>query len=240
MTRSTRFHLDEAPDDSIRHLNKEQFGRRLYSRMLDMGWNQSELARQAGLPRDSISTYVRGKSLPTPLSLKKLADALHTRPEVLLPNSTEQAIDKDSPAMEMKVSTADPTKAWLRVNRMVTLPNAAKIMGILSEDMSGETRPAAKAQVDLERGLVSRAGVDSPAFEEFLKRVTSGDNDDLKQRVKRMTQDARREIDPLIKGTMEVTGLPEEEARAMLRAWEGLDEASPAQDEENQSAPDAG
>lgn len=138
MPRTTRFHLDEAPDGgSVRHLTKEQFGRRLYNRMLDLGWNQSELARQAGLPRDSISTYVRGQSFPTPLSLKKLSDALGARPEELLPNSAESAIDRDNPAMEMKVSTADPTKAWLRVNRMVTLSNAAKIMQILSEDASG-------------------------------------------------------------------------------------------------------
>lgn len=239
MTRSTRFHLDEGPDTGIRHLNKEQFGRRLYGMMLDMGWNQSELARQADLPRDSISTYVRGKSLPTPLSLKKLADALGTRPEVLLPNSAEQAIDQDSPAMEMKVSTADPTKAWLRVNRMVTLTNAAKIMSILSEDASSETRPAAKAQVDFERGLVSRAGVDSVAFSEFVQRVLQGDDEELKQKVGRMKRDARKEIDPRIKDAMDRAGLTEQQARTTLNAMDAYEDAL-AKQEKSERASDAG
>ena len=63
-----------------RHLSKQEFGKRLYKLMLERGWHQSELARQSGLPRDSISVYVRGKSLPTPTSLQALARAFGVQP----------------------------------------------------------------------------------------------------------------------------------------------------------------
>jgi transcriptional regulator with XRE-family HTH domain len=116
------------------HLTKQQFGKRVYQLMLSKGWRQSELARQSGLPRDSISVYVRGKSLPTPTSLAALAKALGVAPEELLPNHIEGAIDADMPAIEMKVSPNAPNIAWLRVNRLVTVESAMKIMDILAND----------------------------------------------------------------------------------------------------------
>lgn len=116
------------------HLTKQEFGRRLYSLMLARGWNQSELARQAGLPRDSISTYIRGRSLPTPKSLQALAEALGMRPADVLPNATESAIDEDNPALEMRVSTSAPNAAWLRVNRLVSLSTASKVIELINQD----------------------------------------------------------------------------------------------------------
>lgn len=116
------------------HLTKQDFGKRLYTLMLSKGWTQSELARQADLPRDSVSTYVRGKSLPTPVSLEKLAAALGVEPAELMPNHVESAIDSDMPALEMKVSPNQPGVAWLRVNRLVTTQTALKIMTLLEED----------------------------------------------------------------------------------------------------------
>lgn len=116
------------------HLTKQDFGKRLYALMLSKGWTQSELARQADLPRDSVSTYVRGKSLPTPVSLEKLASALGVEPAELMPNHVESAIDNDMPALEMKVSPNQPGVAWLRVNRLVTTQTALKIMTLLEDD----------------------------------------------------------------------------------------------------------
>lgn len=98
------------------------------------GWNQSELARQTGLPRDSVSTYVRGVSLPTPKSLQKLADAFGTTPADLLPNSIEAAIEEDVPSLEMKVSVSAPSTAWLRVNRLVSLSTAARVIELVEAD----------------------------------------------------------------------------------------------------------
>jgi transcriptional regulator with XRE-family HTH domain len=115
-------------------LTKEEFGRRLYSLMLSKGWNQSELSRQTDVPRDSISMYVRGKTLPTALSLEKLAVALGVSETELLPNHTEGAIAEDTPAFEIRQSPNTPNTAWLRVNRLVTLNAALKIADILAND----------------------------------------------------------------------------------------------------------
>lgn len=117
-----------------KHLTKQEFGRRVYRLMTERGWHQSELARQAQLTRDAVSTYVNGRSLPDPRNAQKLADAFGMTVEQLLPNLVEQSIDRDPPAMELKVSALNPNVAWLRLNRLVETENAMKIMSILRED----------------------------------------------------------------------------------------------------------
>ncbi len=79
-----------------------EFGRRLQARMIQLGWNQSELSRRAtaylprptkgqvqgyNLGRDRISSYVRGKYLPRPEALEAIAKALQCKPVDLLPPS---------------------------------------------------------------------------------------------------------------------------------------------------------
>lgn len=139
MARTPRYHLDNMPAAGLvpKHLTKEEFGRRLYTLIMSKGWNQSELARRAGLPRDSISTYVRGRTFPTPKSLRALADALGIEPADLLPNSVEVSMDEDVPSLEMKVSTGAPDRAWLRVNRLVTLRTAAQVIELVQSDEAG-------------------------------------------------------------------------------------------------------
>jgi len=119
-----------------KHLTKQEFGQRLYNLMLARGWKQSELARQAGLNRDSVSTYVNGRSLPTPQSLRALARALDMTSEELLPNHTISAIEADVPAFEMKASAADPTKVFMRIDRLVTMATAVEILKLLQADSS--------------------------------------------------------------------------------------------------------
>lgn len=142
MTRTTRFHVDELPEGHLmpKHLTKQQFGRRLYQLMLTRGWNQSELARQAGLPRDSVSTYIRGVALPTPKSLQALSVALGMSPAEILPNAVEAAVDEDHPSFEIKVSPSAPNTAWLRVNRLVSLSTATKIAELIEADVVGAVR----------------------------------------------------------------------------------------------------
>lgn len=138
MTNRVRTHISgDTPTETRlvpKHLTKQQFGKRLYNLMLGKGWTQSELARQSGLPRDSISVYVRGRSLPTPASLSALATALGVTSDELLPNHIEGAIDEDMPAMELKVSPNAPNVAWLRVNRLVSTKTALTIMEMLETD----------------------------------------------------------------------------------------------------------
>jgi len=113
-------------------LSKQEFGRRLHALMLERNWNQSEFARQADLGRDAISTYVRGRSFPDPKSLKKLADALDMKPLDLLPNAVMRAIDSEAPAFEMRQAAGHPDKVWLRVNRLVTIQQAAAVFAALN------------------------------------------------------------------------------------------------------------
>lgn len=136
MPRKTRTHIvnDAQSPLTPKHLTKQQFGQRLYNLMLGKGWTQSELARRAGLPRDAVSVYVRGKSFPTPLNLRALVEALGVSEIELLPNHTESAINEDEPSFEFKVSPSSPSTAWLRVNRLVTLATAIKIAEILEAD----------------------------------------------------------------------------------------------------------
>ena len=117
-----------------KHLTKQEFGKRLYAAMLARGWHQSELARQSGLNRDAISTYIRGRTLPTPQNRDALAAALGVEPDALLPNHLEAAIDADSPAFEMKVSTSALGMAWLRVDMLVKTSTAARIAEMLEAD----------------------------------------------------------------------------------------------------------
>ena len=129
-----RIHVDRASPSS-RRISNVQFGRRLYGLILERGWNQSELARQAGIPRDSVSTYIRGRSYPNADSLKRLADALRIPVAEL---DTRDPADGEStakdPSFQITSSGAGNGYVWLRVNRQVRMTTATKIANLLLED----------------------------------------------------------------------------------------------------------
>ena len=126
---------DDIPSGDLtpKHLTKQEFGKRVYDLMQARGWRQSDLARHSGLPRDSVSTYILGKSLPTAPSLAKLAKAFGVRPSELLPNHIENAITDDIPAFEIRVSPNAPGTAWMRINRAVPVAVAMKIAALLGD-----------------------------------------------------------------------------------------------------------
>lgn len=145
MAAKVRTHIaahDAPTEPSLRpkHLTKQEFGRRLYTLMLQKGWKQSDLARHAGIARDSVSTYVRGLSIPEPLNLERLAKALGVSAHDLLPNVVESAIDEDNPSLELKVSSGNAAVSWLRVNRLVSTNTAVKIVDMLNSDEIPEVR----------------------------------------------------------------------------------------------------
>jgi transcriptional regulator with XRE-family HTH domain len=121
-------------DLTPRALTRQEFGRRLHALLLEKEWNQSDLSRATGLGRDSISTYINGKTFPSPLGLKKLAGALGVKPEEILPNSLMSAMEDEHPAIELKQATGHPGKAWLRINRAMSFRAAAKIIDIINQD----------------------------------------------------------------------------------------------------------
>ena len=118
-------------DFSQRILTRAEFGRRLYSLMLKRGWNQSKMAREVGLGRDSISQYVRGRSIPSPTNLDKLAKALNIEPEVLFPNYDAQTNAVEEPTLEMKSIDNDAENMWLRINMKVSAEKALQVLKIL-------------------------------------------------------------------------------------------------------------
>jgi transcriptional regulator with XRE-family HTH domain len=136
MFRNPRRHLQPSSDnsDSPAEITKIEFGRKLQQLHIDRGWNQSDLARAAGLGRDAISTYINGRSFPEPKSLRALADALQVPPDDLLPNSVALAMKQDpAPVLEIRQTAGHPDKVYLRVNRIVSLDQAAQIFNILKD-----------------------------------------------------------------------------------------------------------
>lgn len=134
-----RTHTPGKMDDTMmqftpKHLSKQEFGRRLYQLMIAKGWRQSDLARQADIPKDSISTYIRGKVLPTPVSVSKLADALGVPTDNLMPGHIESVVNVENPEFEIRANPGMKGTAWLRVNRLVSMKTALRIMDILEDE----------------------------------------------------------------------------------------------------------
>lgn len=137
MAKSVRHHLPSSTDvgssSEPKRLTKQEFGRRLASLIAERGWNQSDLARRAGIGRDAVSTYIRGRSYPEPKNLTKLAKALDMSPAALLPNVVASAIEADDSPFELREASGHPGHAWLKVNRLVTMAQAMRVMQVLNE-----------------------------------------------------------------------------------------------------------
>lgn len=112
-------------------LQKQEFGRRLYSILIERRMNQSDLARASQLGRDSISQYVRGRSVPSPQNLQKLADALNMEPDVLFPNYAAAAALNEEPTLQIKSVDGSADEMWLVINMKVPAEKAIKVMQIL-------------------------------------------------------------------------------------------------------------
>jgi transcriptional regulator with XRE-family HTH domain len=127
---------DDIPGGGLtpKAISKQEFGRRLHSLLINKGWNQSDLAREAGIGKDSISGYIRGRSFPGPNKLKEIADALGVSKEKLLPNSLQAAMDEELPAFEVRQAVGHGNRVWLRVNRAVSFSTAARIIAELEKD----------------------------------------------------------------------------------------------------------
>ena len=116
-----------------REYERQKFAKKLYEMMVARGLSNAELGRLAGLGRDSISFYVRGKQMPTDRNIVALARALNVKPEDLRPNVLERAFEGEAPALEIRAAHGHPDKMWLQVNQMVSPDKAMRIMAILNE-----------------------------------------------------------------------------------------------------------
>lgn len=130
MTRGANTPLSDI-DYSQKVLTRQEFGKRLYNFMMKKRMSQSDLSRASGMGRDSISQYVRGRSVPSPKNLSKLADALDVEVDVLFPNYDAQANASEQPTLEVKSIEADAENFWLRVNMKVPAEKAVEVLKIL-------------------------------------------------------------------------------------------------------------
>lgn len=122
---------DSTVDLSQKVLTKQEFGKRLFALMMEKGMNQSDLARAAKLGRDSISTYVRGRSAPSPQNLDKLCAALSVAPDELYPNYAANAAAIEEPVLQLKQVNDGTDKMWLHINMKVDAQKAIEVMQIL-------------------------------------------------------------------------------------------------------------
>jgi transcriptional regulator with XRE-family HTH domain len=127
--------VKEREPDTInnRHLVKAEFAKRLYSKIMERGWTQSEFARNCDLARDAISTYVRGRSMPSPQALEKMANVLSVRPEELLPNYFESAHTRQEPAFELRDVPNEEGYMWLKLNMRLPKKVAMQIFMLAQE-----------------------------------------------------------------------------------------------------------
>ena len=124
---------DGTVDLSQRVIRKAEFGKRLFDLMQQKGWNQSELAKRADMGRDSVSTYIRGRSVPSPQNLEKLSNALNVKPEELYPNYEANSAALDEPIFQLKQVNDDSNKMWLTINMKIDSAKAIAVMKILNE-----------------------------------------------------------------------------------------------------------
>lgn len=125
----------------------QEFGRRLQARMIQLGWNQSELSRRAtaylirpakgqvqghSVGRDRISSYIRGKYLPRPDALHAIARALQCEMSDLLPPGSVPSVVEEGPLMELK--SLDGKRVHIRLNRVVSQTTATNIMALLNQE----------------------------------------------------------------------------------------------------------
>lgn len=126
----------EISSDAPRDVARQEFASRLQRAMTERGWNQSELARRATehledgvIGRDSVSGYIRGKSLPSPSYLLALSKALNKDPEEILPSRGQSISSAKLPPLDVR--DLGDNRVWMRVNQAVDWSDALKIMQIL-------------------------------------------------------------------------------------------------------------
>jgi hypothetical protein len=129
-------------------LELERFARRLHEAIVSRNMSPSDLAAEVwgrttdsrgynvAKGRDRISVYLQGKSVPDPKNLARIAEVLGMKVEELAPDITASTVEKENPEIAMTAIAGHADKVFLRVNKLVPLELAAKIISMLSESKS--------------------------------------------------------------------------------------------------------
>ena len=116
--------------------DREELARKLRLALHAREWNQSDLARAANLPRELISTYVRGTSFPTSRSLRRLADALQMKIEDLAPQAP--GLFQWEPPPTMEITGLANGMARIMVNTVVPIGVALEIGRLIEKSQPHE------------------------------------------------------------------------------------------------------
>lgn len=115
---------------------KAAFAQRLLTVMRERGWTQSELARRARIGRDNVSGYIRGKNLPGPAILNRLAAALAVGPEQLIPMAADSLpAGKAGCGFTLRHLANDGDHVWLQVEQALPWDQAEAILRILGHSL---------------------------------------------------------------------------------------------------------
>lgn len=115
---------------------KAAFAQRLVAVMRERGWTQSELARRARIGRDNVSGYIRGKNLPGPAILNRLAVALAVGPEELIPVAAHDLPSTTKRnGFTLRHLTDDGNRVWLQVEQTLPWDQAEAILRILGHSL---------------------------------------------------------------------------------------------------------
>lgn len=120
--------------DHTRQQAKVDFGRRLQRATAKKAWRQIDLARHSGIGKDSISNYIKGKSVPTRESIERLAASLGVSPHDLWPNYSGEVAILNIQKLERDPSNVD--FAFIHINTRVRYTTGLKLMKILDDEIS--------------------------------------------------------------------------------------------------------
>lgn len=146
--RIERKNAPQAVAPELVHDPKEEFGNRLYQALIEADMSQSDLAREVFnetrtdpttgyelvVGRDRISQYVRGKQFPEPRVFKRICDVLGKKQEELAPKMVGTTIQRENPSVEMKMIGDRTDTVLLRINKIMPLRTATKIMALIDDD----------------------------------------------------------------------------------------------------------
>ena len=136
-------------------------------------WTQADFARAAGLPTGTVSRWVRGERVPTPLHADLIADVLGVDLDIVLAVAGHRPnVDPDDPpeiadliAMIRKTQMHPDRVAGLALGPDPDAPPAslaeiAASSQALIDDTAGDASPLARNMVRLARATLAALGPD--------------------------------------------------------------------------------
>ncbi len=111
---------------------RNRFSSSIVKRINEKGWTKAELARQAGMGRDSIGAYIRTDSFPAEKHLLKLCKALDCTPDDLCPGSSELLTDM-MPEIPLEIKSTSDGRLYFRIAAIADTETVFGITALLEK-----------------------------------------------------------------------------------------------------------